>query len=196
MTREDLILVNPDDESIGVEEKMEVHQRGLLHRAFSVFLYNHKNELLLQRRAFHKYHSGGLWSNSCCGHPRPGEDTTASATRRLGEELGIACQLVPVGSFTYRIAFENGLIENEIDHVFLGRYQGDIRPNPDEVSDWKWEAAVPLAERLKRAPSSFTHWFGVAFDRFQLGRPSHLLDSLASTNGTSGTSGTNGEVRR
>lgn len=183
MTREELILVDPDDKSIGVEGKMEVHEHGLLHRAFSVFLYNHEDELLLQRRALHKYHSAGLWSNSCCGHPRPGEKTIAGATRRLSEELGISCELVPAGVFTYRVAFDNGLIENEIDHVFVGRYQGDVLPNPDEVSDWKWEAAGNLVARLKHSPASFTHWFGVAFDRFQLGRPARILDALRSQNG-------------
>jgi isopentenyl-diphosphate delta-isomerase len=183
VSREQLILVNPADESIGVEEKMAVHERGLLHRAFSVFLYNQKNELLLQQRAFHKYHSGGLWSNSCCGHPRPGEEVGAAAGRRLGEELGISCQLAPVGSFSYRVDFANGLIENELDHVFLGRYKGDIKPNPDEVSDWKWEAPDSLAARLQAAPSSFTHWFGLAFERFHLAKPSKILASLTSHNG-------------
>jgi isopentenyl-diphosphate delta-isomerase len=178
MTKEQLILVNRHDVPIGVEEKMAVHQKGLLHRAFSVFLFNERDELLLQRRAEQKYHSGGLWSNTCCGHPRPGEDIVNSARRRLGEELGISCDLTPIGRFAYRVAFRNGLIENEIDHVIVGRYRGAVRPNPNEVSDWRWEAPLTLAGWLVAEPTLFTHWFALAFERFRLARPGRLLASV------------------
>ena len=122
MNREEVILVNEADEQIGVMEKMEAHEKGLLHRAFSVFIFNDKGEMLLQQRALNKYHSGGLWTNACCSHPRPGEDTLQAAKRRLMEEMGIETSLTLKNSFTYKTAFENGLTEHEFDHIFIGTF--------------------------------------------------------------------------
>src|SRR5258708_5798594 len=117
-------------------EKLEVHQKGLLHRAFSIFIFNRKGEMLLQQRALNKYHNGGLWTNACCSHPAPGEKTLTAATRRLKEEMGFTTALEKAFDFTYKVSFENGLTENEFDHVFTGRYEGSIEPNPDEVKDY------------------------------------------------------------
>lgn len=180
---EQLVLVSPDDHPIGVEEKMTVHRRGLLHRAFSIVLYNHDDELLLQRRAHHKYHSGGLWSNACCGHPRPGEDIATAAARRLSEELDIACELIPAGVFRYKVSFPDGLTENEIDHVFLGRYEGGVTPNPAEVDEYRWASADSIEASLRDTPEAFTHWFALAFDLFNLGQPTKLWKEIHRKNG-------------
>ena len=130
---ENVILVNKDDCEVGVMEKMEAHQKGLLHRAFSVFLFNKKGEILLQQRAKHKYHSGGLWTNTCCSHPRPGESLSKATQRRLREEMGIKCEMRPAFSFIYKKKFANGLTEHELDHVFLGRFDGTPEINKEEV---------------------------------------------------------------
>src|SRR5258705_9255778 len=127
--KEEVILVNENDEQVGVMEKMEAHQKGLLHRAFSVFIFNEKGQMLLQQRAATKYHSGGKWSNACCSHPRPGEELEAAAKRRLREELGIGTTLKKIFEFSYKVEFENGLTENELDHVFAGQYGGKINLN-------------------------------------------------------------------
>src|SRR5687767_9845264 len=131
-----VILVNENDEQLGVMDKMEAHHKGVLHRAFSIFIFNTKGEMLLQQRAEHKYHSGGLWTNACCSHPAPGEETNDAAERRLQEEMGFSTSLVKVLDFTYRAEFDNGLVEHEFDHVYLGLYNGDIHPNPDEVQNY------------------------------------------------------------
>src|SRR4051812_27807392 len=136
MKQEFVILVNERDEALDQMEKIEAHKKGLLHRAFSVFIFNSKREMLLQRRAAGKYHSGGLWSNACCSHPYPGEATDAAAVRRLKEELGFSTAVHKAFDFTYRAAFDNGLTEHEFDHVFVGEYNGVIRPNADEVCDY------------------------------------------------------------
>ena len=130
----DIILVNEEDVQVGTMEKMEVHERGLLHRAFSVFIFNKAGEMLLQQRALSKYHSGGLWTNACCSHPRPGEKTEDAAARRLFEELGFGTELRFAFSFTYKAAFDNGLTEHEFDHVFVGHFDGPLRPDPKEVA--------------------------------------------------------------
>src|ERR1044072_1062769 len=122
---EEVILVNERDEATGIMEKMEAHQKGVLHRAFSVFIFNNKNEMLLQQRAIKKYHSGGLWTKACCSHPRPGETKSDAALRRLYEELGFTTSIEKIFDFTYKASFENGLTENEFDHVFAGIYNGD-----------------------------------------------------------------------
>ncbi|MEC5145437.1 isopentenyl-diphosphate Delta-isomerase [Chitinophaga sp. 212800010-3] len=159
MKSPDIILVNEQDEAIGTMEKMEAHEKGLLHRAFSVFIINDAGEILLQRRALEKYHSPGLWTNACCSHPYPDETTEAAAHRRLGEELGFDCPLHEIFSFTYRTEFDNGLTEHEFDHVLLGTYNGDIYPNPSEVCDYHFLKTDRILDLMRREPASFTFWF-------------------------------------
>lgn len=156
---ETLLLVTAQDEVIGYGEKMDVHRRGLLHRAFSVLIVNSRDELLLQQRAAEKYHSPGLWTNACCSHPLKGEDTEAAAHRRLKEELGFDCGLDFAFKFTYRAEFDNGLTEHEIDHVFTGRYDGPVHPDPAEVSAIRWIRYGDLQESLQQEPGIYTVWF-------------------------------------
>ncbi|MET3879417.1 isopentenyl-diphosphate Delta-isomerase [Chitinophaga sp. OAE865] len=159
MKSPDVILVNEQDEAIGTMEKMEAHEKGLLHRAFSVFIINDAGEILLQRRALEKYHSAGLWTNACCSHPYPGEDTAAAAHRRLKEELGFDCDLREIFSFTYRTGFDNGLTEHEFDHVLLGTYNGNIFPDISEVCDYRYLSSGKILELMEKEPDSFTIWF-------------------------------------
>lgn len=161
---ERVILVSPADEELGSAEKLEAHVSGALHRAFSVFVLNSRGEILLQRRASSKYHSGGLWSNTCCGHPRPGEDTDVAALRRLREEMGFACDLRHLFTFSYRADLDQGLSEHEIDHVFVGVYDGEPAPNPGEVAEWRWVRPGTLRAELTRAPDRFTRWLAPALD--------------------------------
>ncbi|MGC8851384.1 MAG: isopentenyl-diphosphate Delta-isomerase, partial [Candidatus Micrarchaeia archaeon] len=135
---EQVILVDENDRELGVGEKMEVHRNGQLHRAFSIFVFNSDGKLLIHQRAKEKYHSGGLWTNTCCSHPRPGEKLDEAIHRRLVEEMGFDCPLKEVFSFVYQVKFENGLFEHELDHVYIGKFDGDPKPNPAEVMDWKW----------------------------------------------------------
>lgn len=157
-TEEYVILVNAGNEPVGVEEKIEAHTKGLLHRAFSIFIFNSNNELLLQRRAMTKYHSPGLWSNSCCGHPRPEEPVIAAARRRLRTEMGLNCALDEIGSFLYRAEVGQDLVENEYDHVLIGR--SDDRPtiNSEEAMDWKLMSFASLEENLRDHPENYTFW--------------------------------------
>ncbi|MEO8068163.1 MAG: isopentenyl-diphosphate Delta-isomerase [Flavobacteriales bacterium] len=155
---ESVVLVDEQDNAIGAMGKMEVHRSGLLHRAFSVFVFNEKGQLLLQRRAPGKYHSAGLWTNTCCGHPRPGEDLQGAAQRRLMEEMGIACALERNFSFTYTADVGNGLRENELDHVFSGSYSGDPHPDPEEADAWRAIALDALELEMAREPHRFTPW--------------------------------------
>src|SRR5258708_3363519 len=136
--RELVVLVDPDDRSLGVAGKMEVHSEGNLHRAHSVFVFDSTGRMLLQRRASGKYHSGGLWSNACCGHPGPGESVEDAASRRLMEEMGVDCQLRKLFEFVYRVEFGNGMTEHEYDHVLVGEFDGTPGLNSDEVEDWRW----------------------------------------------------------
>jgi isopentenyl-diphosphate delta-isomerase len=159
MNSPEIILVNEHDEEIGTMEKMEAHRKGLLHRAFSVFIRNDAGEILLQQRALDKYHSPGLWTNACCSHPFPGESVAAAAHRRLHEELGFDCALTELFSFTYRTEFDNGLTEHEFDHVLLGTYNGNIQPNPAEVADYRYLPVSRIMEEIENDPSSFTSWF-------------------------------------
>jgi isopentenyl-diphosphate Delta-isomerase len=169
---EHVILVDADDVAVGTEQKLAAHRSGVLHRAFSVFVLNARGELLLQRRAERKYHSGGLWSNTCCGHPRPGEETRAAAERRLVEEMGFACALRGRGGFTYRAELADGLWEHEFDHVFLGFHDHDPQPDPGEVAEWRWEDVPSIERRLRRDPQLFTPWFAMALRRLECGVPS------------------------
>jgi isopentenyl-diphosphate delta-isomerase len=157
-----VILVNEKDEPIGVMEKMEAHQKALLHRAISVFIFNSKGDLLLQQRAFEKYHSAGLWTNACCSHPEPGETASDAAHRRLHEEMGFTTPLTYSFTFSYRSDFENGLTENEVDHVFTGVFDGAILPNPEEVAEFKFVSQATLREMLALDPAQFTTWFKIA----------------------------------
>src|SRR6476620_4664120 len=133
-------------------DKMEAHQKGLIHRAFSIFVFNSRGEMLLQQRALTKYHSAGLWSNSCCSHPCPGEEVKEAAIRRLNEELGFETSLKKIFDFIYQVSFENGLVENEFDHVFVGLYDGNVEMNAEEVSDYTFMPMEQLALELKNKP--------------------------------------------
>ena len=164
MTEDEVILVDESDGEIGTASKLQAHRDGALHRAFSVFIFNSRGEILLQRRASDKYHSGGLWSNTCCSHPRPGEDTDIAALRRLEEEMGLSLPLVPVFSFTYRSEFADGLWEHEYDHVYIGRTDEDPRPDPEEVRDWRWASVEEVAKEMERHPERFTVWFREPFE--------------------------------
>lgn len=163
MPQEEVILVDESDTPLGRIEKMEAHRQALLHRAFSVFIFNSKGEMLLQQRASGKYHSAGLWTNACCSHPRPGEDTGEAAIRRLREELGFTTPLVKLFDFTYRSEYDNGLTEFEFDHVYVGTYDQDIYPDKQEVSDYGYWSLVGIRDGLRSTPEKFTSWFHLAF---------------------------------
>jgi len=160
-----VILVDEVDRPIGAREKLAAHRSGELHRAFSVFLFDRDERWLLQRRHPEKYHSGGLWTNTCCSHPEPGQETVAAAHDRLFHEMGIEAALEPAFQFRYRARFDNDLIEHELDHVFLGRFDGDPAPNELEVSDWRWVDTASLLAELRQSPDAFTHWFMLAVPR-------------------------------
>ena len=162
---EKVILVDKHDQALGEMEKMEAHEKGLLHRAFSVFLFNERNELLLQKRAKSKYHSGGLWTNTCCSHPRSGETVLEAGHRRLQEELGISADLISQFSFIYKATLDNDLIEHELDHILIGKYEADPTPNPEEVEDWKYISIKAIEEDLNLNSDHYTIWFKVVFDR-------------------------------
>lgn len=162
---EQVVLVNTLDEAQGTMEKMAAHREGILHRAFSVFILNSQGELLLQQRAHHKYHSGGLWTNTCCSHPRQGEDVIDAGIRRLREEMGMKSQLVKGFDFIYRSEFSDGLIEHEFDHVLFGRSDVPPVPNPDEVADTKYIDFSSLRADMAANPNHYTTWFRICFER-------------------------------
>ena len=164
--KEEVILVNELDEAQGLMEKMEAHQKGLLHRAFSVFVINDANELLLQQRAFSKYHSGGLWTNTCCSHPRQSETTLAAAHRRLQEEMGFDCALEKLTEFIYKAELDKGLTEHEYDHVFIGKWQGSPDLNPDEVAAFKWMDVDEVEADINANPDNYTVWFKIIYQEF------------------------------
>lgn len=164
----EVVLVNERDEAIGTMEKMEAHQKGELHRAFSIFIYNSRGEMLLQQRAASKYHNGGLWTNACCSHPYPGEAIEMAASRRLMEELGFTTPLKKIFNFTYKANFSNGLTEYEFDHVFFGVYDGEIKPDHKEVMAVKFVTPSELKDNLKMHPASYTAWFKIAFPKIEL----------------------------
>jgi isopentenyl-diphosphate delta-isomerase len=162
---EQVVLVNELDQEIGLMEKMEAHEKALLHRAFSVFIFNDAGELLLQQRAFEKYHSGGLWTNTCCSHPRPNETVANAANRRLMEEMGFATPLEKVLEFIYLAEFSNGLTEHEYDHVFIGHYGGAIVPDPHEVHAYEYRTMESIQASLDANEGLFTAWFEIIFPK-------------------------------
>jgi isopentenyl-diphosphate delta-isomerase len=147
-------------------EKQEAHEKAMLHRAFSIFVFNSQNELLIQQRAEHKYHSAGLWTNTCCSHPRPGETTLAAAHRRLQEEMGFDCDLTERFSFIYHTPFENGLCEHELDFVFTGIFDGVPDINPDQVQAYRWISLEDLIAEHNQNPQLFTSWFGIILKEY------------------------------
>ncbi|MFN2456958.1 MAG: isopentenyl-diphosphate Delta-isomerase [Chitinophagaceae bacterium] len=163
MTTEQVILVNKEDQTVGVMEKLEAHQKGLLHRAFSVFIFDNKGRMLIQQRSQQKYHGAGLWTNACCSHPLPHESTENAAGRRLFEELGFTTSLEKVFEFLYHSEVENNLIEHEFDHVFAGEYDGAINVNPLEVSDFCYKDLQEIKWSMQEQPHKFSSWFKLAF---------------------------------
>lgn len=163
---EKVILVNKKNKVIGVEEKIKAHFEGKLHRAFSIFLFNKKGELLIQKRAKTKYHSSGLWSNSCCSHPQPNESLKQAVKRRLKEEMGITANLEEVFSFIYKAKVGN-LTEHEIDHVFFGRFDEKPRPDKKEIEDWQWIKLADLKADIKKNFQKYTPWFKIIFDKIE-----------------------------
>jgi len=166
MNEETVILVNEADAVIGQMAKLEAHQKGILHRAFSLFIFNSKGELLLQQRAMHKYHSPGLWTNTCCSHQRAGESNIEAGKRRLGEEMGISCELTDVFSFIYKASFDNGLTEHELDHVMVGQYEANPIINEEEVMDYKWLSLQNLKMDMDKNPERYTAWFKIILNEY------------------------------
>ena len=162
---EQVILVDENDQEVGAMEKLEAHKKGKLHRAFSVLLFNSKGEMLVQKRASNKYHSGGLWSNACCSHPRPGESMVDAVERRLREELGVNLKPEFSFKFIYNISFANNLTEFEYDHVFTGRFDGEPKVNGDEIEDWKFINTQDLANDINSNPENYTHWFKIILSK-------------------------------
>ena len=166
MEEEKVILVNEKDEQIGLMPKMEAHEKALLHRAFSVFVFNERNELMIQQRAHEKYHSPGLWTNTCCSHQREGETNVEAGKRRLQEEMGFSTDLKDTISFIYKAPFDNGLTEHEFDHILVGNFFGEPDLNPEEASDWKWVSLEDLRRDMKKNPDIYTEWFKIIFDKY------------------------------
>ena len=162
---ERILLVDSHDKEIGFGDKMETHREGRLHRSFSIFVLNSKGELLMQQRAKTKYHSGGLWSNTCCSHQREGESIDEAAHRRLKEEMGFDTDLKELFTFIYKVKLDHDLFEHEYDHVFLGTFDGRPTPNPQEVEDWKFTNLSDLQKDIKEHSEKYTFWFKASFDR-------------------------------
>ncbi len=166
MTEENVILVDQHDNPIGTMPKMEAHQKAQLHRAFSVFILNDNNEIMLQQRAQHKYHSPLLWTNTCCSHQRVGETNIEAGKRRLFEEMGFVTELRELFHFIYKAPFDNGLTEHELDHVMIGYYNDFPNINPEEVASWKWMAIADVKDDMANNPGKYTVWFRIIFDEF------------------------------
>jgi len=163
---EQVILVDKNDNQIGLMNKMEAHEKALLHRAFSVFVFNDNNELMLQQRAAEKYHSPLLWANTCCSHQRNGEANLDAGKRRLEEEMGFTCTLEEKFSFIYKAPFDNGLTEHELDYVMVGTYNGKPKINPDEVASYKWMSIEAVKKDIAKQPEIYTEWFKIIFKEF------------------------------
>lgn len=166
MEEDNVILVNQNDEQIGLMPKMEAHEKAVLHRAFSVFVLNDKNEIMLQQRANQKYHSPLLWTNTCCSHQREGETNIQAGSRRLFEEMGFETALKELFHFIYKAPFDNGLTEHELDHVMIGYYNDEPKINPEEVESWKWMSIENIAKDIQLQPEIYTVWFKIIFDEF------------------------------
>lgn len=166
MIKEKVVLVDENDNQIGLMPKLEAHEKAVLHRAFSVFIFNNENELMLQRRALSKYHSPGLWTNTCCSHQRDGEANLDAGKRRLQEEMGFETELKETISFIYKAPFDNGLTEHELDHILVGHYNDEPKINPEEVDSWKWMALEDVKKDIVKHPERYTAWFKIIFDKF------------------------------
>ena len=166
MQEEKVILVDKNDNQIGLMPKMEAHINGVLHRAFSIIIFNSDGKILLQKRASTKYHTPNLWSNTCCSHQREGEDNIKAGKRRLDEEMGFVTELYNFDKFVYKVKFANGLTEHENDHLMLGVYDGDPKPNPKEVDEWKWIDIDNLYIDMKTNPDSYTAWFRIIMNNY------------------------------
>ena len=177
MHQEQVILVDEQDHELGLMEKMEAHQKGLLHRAFSVFLFDHNGNMLLQQRAKDKYHSPSLWTNTCCSHPRPGESVHEAANRRLMEEMGIKAKINKAFHFIYKASLDQGLTEHELDYVFVGNYEGDINPNSLEVSNYLYISKDELQKKLDSNADNFTVWFKIAYPKVIEWYESNIVNS-------------------
>jgi isopentenyl-diphosphate delta-isomerase len=175
MLEEQVILVNENDEPIGLMPKLEAHQKAVLHRAFSVFILNDKNEIMLQQRASEKYHSPLLWTNTCCSHQRDGETNIKAGTRRLFEEMGFETPLQELFHFIYKAPFDNGLTEHELDHVMIGKYNQAPKINQEEVENWKWMSIDAIKTDMTQHPTIYTVWFKIIFDEFYHYIASHKL---------------------
>jgi isopentenyl-diphosphate delta-isomerase len=162
---EQVILVDEQDNQIGLMEKIEAHQKALLHRAFSVFIFNSKGEMLLHQRSLKKYHCGGMWTNACCSHPRSGEATIDAATRRLKEEMGIETKLEKIFDFTYKAVFDNGLTEHEFDHVFVGYHDGEVDLDYNEVEEYAWASMERILDSVTNRSFFYAPWFLIAFPK-------------------------------
>lgn len=178
MNTQDVILVTEADEMIGTADKMKAHIEGLLHRAFSVFIFDTKGRLLLQQRSNEKYHGARLWSNTCCSHPYPDEDVEAAASRRLHEEMGFTTPLSKLFEFKYKAEVENNLIEHEYDHVFVGNYDGKVNINKTEVEDYCYEEMDRMKWAIQEQPDKFTAWFKIAFPSIEAWWREHYLNSV------------------
>lgn len=166
MDEEYVILVDQNDQKTGLASKQEAHEKAMLHRAFSVFIFNDRNELMLQQRALDKYHSPGLWTNTCCSHQRDGESNIEAGQRRLQEEMGFVTDLKETISFIYKAPFDNGLTEYEFDHVMIGNYNENPKINTDEVANWKWMPFEKVKEDIANKPELYTEWFKIIFDKY------------------------------
>jgi isopentenyl-diphosphate delta-isomerase len=164
---EKVIIIDKNNRIIGTEEKLKAHQTGKLHKAFSVLIFNKNNQLLLQQRAKTKYHCGGLWSNTCCSHPRPNESLIKGANRKLKQEMGFNCKLKKLFSFTYKIKLDNQLIEHEYDTIFIGTYEKDPKPNSQEVMNYKWLTLEQIKKEISRKPKKYTPWFKIIIKKFR-----------------------------
>jgi isopentenyl-diphosphate delta-isomerase len=161
-----VILVNKNDKKIGLMPKMEAHKKGVLHRAFSVFIFNNKNELMIQKRNINKYHSPGLWTNTCCSHQKDGESNISAGKRRLLEEMGFCVELNEIGSFIYNVGVDNGLIEHELDYILVGKYNGNVKINFDEVDNWKWMSLDNIKDDIRTRSKNYTEWFKIIMDNY------------------------------
>lgn len=181
MKEESVILVNENNEQIGLMPKMEAHEKAVLHRAFSVFIMDEDGQIMLQQRAAHKYHSPLLWTNTCCSHQREGETNIMAGKRRLQEEMGFETELEELFSFIYKAPFDNGLTEHELDHVMLGKYNAKPIINTDEVADWKWMKLIDIQNDIAHNPEAYTAWFKVIFEKFY----DHLTEKISKNEGKS-----------